>query len=72
MVAILLAERRLVFPLFQVFGRVNTHFLSHGKDEVPRLDVLVPERARVTEVCNIAGCQHGVACIFLERLATIL
>ena len=71
-VTILLAKRTLIFPLLQVFRRIDTHLLTSSQDKVPSLDVLIPERAWIAEVGHIAGSQHRIACIFRKGASTIL
>ena len=51
--------------------RDDINALSNSQDQVPSLDILVPERSRIAEVRCIT-CQHGVAAVFLEGTATIL
>ena len=71
MTTILLTKGTLVCPVFQVVRRVDTHLLSDSKDQVPFLDISIPERFRVTEVLLLTD-EDGVTRIFLKGLAVIL
>ena len=69
--AIFLAKRALVGPVLQVVARIDAHLLPCGQNEVPLLDVLVPESLRVAEVL-LGAHQHGVAAILLEGRSVVL
>ena len=72
MIAVLLAKRTLVLPLFQILRRIDAHLLTSCQDKVPGTDILVPEWSWIAEVSHITGRQHWVAIVFLERASTVL
>ena len=64
-IAVFLAKGTLIFPIGQVTRRIDAHFLSSGKNQVPAVGIAVPESIGVTEVGYIAR-QNGIAVILVE------
>ena len=65
------AKRTLIGPVGQVVAAVDAHLLSHSQDEVPLLNLWVPETLRVAEVF-LSADEHGVAGIFLKGHTVVL